>query len=50
MKTEEIIVVWVGVRAYRLYSDGNAIRYEGNGKFIVQQSTKDVLKSNQQAR
>jgi len=43
-----VYFVWVLGKVYRLYVEGNNIRYEGNGKFVVQQGTKELLKRNQQ--
>jgi hypothetical protein len=47
-----VYYVWVGMKVYRLYTDGNTVRYEGKGKgkFIVQPDNKKKLKDNQQAR
>lgn len=42
-------LVWVGMKVYKLYSDGNTVRYEGNGKFEVKQGTKEQLQNKQQA-
>lgn len=46
----KVYCVWIGMKLYKLYSDGNTIRYEGNGKFVVPQPTTKTLQNNQQAQ